>query len=109
LEGSIYYFGQYEHCNPGSGAYHLVNHFEKYGSSSSSLSEHGISVDVDGSHDGEIHCLKVEWLLIHMKQSPPRLLNFCMEFKRLMMKIPLQIIVQDEDELEENETVLNDC
>jgi len=61
-----------------------------YGSLSSSLSEHGgISVDIDGSHDGEIHCLKAGGVAADAHETiVAGLPNFCPKFQRVVMKIP---------------------
>lgn len=58
--------------NSGNGVYHLV----KLPTDTTIRSSWacGSSVDVDGIHGGEIHCLKAGgWLLMHMKPSLWRL------------------------------------
>ena len=71
MEGSVYYFEQYDLnaatqappsflLNSGNVAYHQVKPFEKgLFMISKSFWAHGISVDVNGTHDRESHCLKV--------------------------------------------------
>lgn len=77
-----------------------------YGSLSSSLSEHvGISVDIDGSHDGEIHCLKAGGVAADAHET------IIAGTTKLLSRVSeggdedsFTDIIQDEDELEENET-----
>jgi len=56
-----------------------------------SFRAYGISVGIDGTHDVERSTAsgQVVWLLMHVKPSPRRLPNFCLELQRLMMKILL--------------------
>ena len=79
---------------------------KRYGSSSSSLSERvGISVDIDGSHDGEIHCLKAGGVAADAHEAiiagTAKLLSGVSEGGD---EDSFTDILQDEDELEENET-----
>jgi len=50
----------------------------------------GISFDIDGTHDGEIHCLKAGGAHETITMETAKLLSGVSK-KRLMMKIPLQI------------------
>jgi len=54
FEGSVNYFGQYKHRNPAS-AHLLSNSGDEAPQCHRVFRARGISVDVDGSHDGEIH------------------------------------------------------
>ena len=70
----------------------------------------GISVEIDGTHDGEIHCLKPGGVAADARRA----IN--METANLLASVsgdddedPFAGLEEDEDELEENETVLDDC
>jgi len=72
----------------------------------------GISVDIDGTHDGEIHCLKAGGVAADAHET------ITMDTAKLLFRVseaddedPFADIhvEEDEDKLEENETVLDDC
>lgn len=57
FEGSVYYFGRYKHYNLAPLNFLATKHSDI---NIMSFQSCGISVDIDGTHDGEIHCLKVD-------------------------------------------------
>ena len=74
-----------------------------------SLWAHGFSVDVDGTQDGEIYCLKAGGVAADACET------ITMETAKLLSIVseaddedPFADI-EDEDELEKSETVLDDC
>jgi len=111
LEGSVYYFGQYDLnaatqappsflLSSGNVAYHPVKPFEKgLFMISKSFWAHGISVFVDGTHgvvaDAETITKETAKLLSGVSEADD--------------EDPFADISQDKDKLEENETVLHDC
>ena len=70
----------------------------------------GVSVNIDGTDHGEIHCLKPGRVAVEAREA------ITTETATLFSSIqdrdeedPLADLEEDKDELEENETVLEDC
>jgi len=78
FKGSVYYFGQYERCNPGSTQlpfelwWRSIAPVERYDSSFQAC---GFSVDVDGTHDREIHCLEAGGAAADAHETIAHMLN----------------------------------
>ena len=70
----------------------------------------GISVEVDGTHDGEIHCLKPGGVAADTRETiNTETANLLAGVSEDDGEDPFTGLEEDDDELEENETVLDDC
>ena len=68
---------------------------------------HGISVDVNGTHDRESHCLKVG-VVANAETITKETAKLLSGLSEADDEDPFADIAQDKDKLEENETVLHD-
>jgi len=70
----------------------------------------GISVEIDGTHNGEIHCLKPGGVAADARGAiNTETANLLAGVSEDDDEDPFAGLEEDEDELEENETVLDDC